>query len=220
MKNSEWGAVAYLSHSSYGRNGTEISLNNYYTSESNPWKTAITGMCTNGTSGDMSTALGNAYNTTIGVLGSTTANMTGIYDLNGCVWERTAAYISNGHTYLSAFGSSFAITEKDTSGYKTLSTKYVTVYPWDSTSDNNENNYQIYKKLKYGYGDAILETSSSGTNTNGWNTDYTIFPADSGPFFRRGGFYADSLHGGEFAFVLADGLPWYGYGFRSVLVTQ
>ena len=220
MKNSEWGAVAYLSHSNYGRNGTEISLNNYYTSESNPWKTAITGMCTNGTSGDMSTALGNAYNTTIGVLGSTTANMTGIYDLNGCVWERTAAYISNGHTYLSAFGSSFAITEKDTSGYKTLSTKYVTVYPWDSTSDNNENNYQIYKKLKYGYGDAILETSSSGTNTNGWNTDYTIFPADSGPFFRRGGFYADSLHGGEFAFVLADGLPWYGYGFRSVLVTQ
>ena len=220
MKNSEWGAVAYLSHSGYGRNGTEISLNNYYTSESNPWKTAITGMCTNGTSGDMSTALGNAYNTTIGVLGSTTANMTGIYDLNGCVWERTAAYISNGHTYLSSFGSSFAITEKDASGYKTLSTKYVTVYPWDSTSDNNENNYQIYKKLKYGYGDAILETSSSGTNTNGWNTDYTIFPADGGPFFRRGGFYADSLRGGEFAFVLADGSPWYGYGFRSVLVTQ
>lgn len=27
MKNSEWGAVAYLSHSAYGRNGAEITVN-------------------------------------------------------------------------------------------------------------------------------------------------------------------------------------------------
>ena len=28
MKNSEWGAVAYLTHSQYGRNGFEIHINN------------------------------------------------------------------------------------------------------------------------------------------------------------------------------------------------
>ena len=28
MKNSEWGAVAYLAHSQYGRNGHEITINN------------------------------------------------------------------------------------------------------------------------------------------------------------------------------------------------
>ena len=33
MKNSEWGAVAYLTQSIYGRNGIEICLNNYYTAE-------------------------------------------------------------------------------------------------------------------------------------------------------------------------------------------
>ena len=220
MKNSEWGAVAYLSHSSYGRNGTEISLNNYYTSESNPWKTAITGMCTNGTSGDKSTALGNAYNTTIGVLGSTTANMTGIYDLNGCVWERTAAYISNGHSNLNSYGSSYANTMENVDGYKTLSTKYVTVYPWDSTSDSDNNNYIVYKNLKYGYGDAILEISSSGTGTTSWNIDYSFFSRIDHPFFARGGPYQSSSNAGEFAFSDAYGAPLYYNGFRSVLIAQ
>ena len=220
MKNSEWGAVTYLSHSSYGRNGTEISLNNYYTSESNLWKTAITGMCTNGTSGDKSTALGNAYNTAIGVLGSTTANMAGIYDLNGCVWERTAAYISNGHPNLNSYGSSYANTTKNVDGYKTLSTKYVTVYPWNSTSDSNNNNYIVYKNLKYGYGDAILEISSSGTGTTSWNTDYSFFPRSEHPFFARGGYYQSSSNAGEFAFSDAYGSPLYYNGFRSVLVAQ
>ena len=28
MKNSEWGAVAYLTQSKYGRNGVEITINN------------------------------------------------------------------------------------------------------------------------------------------------------------------------------------------------
>lgn len=28
MKNSQWGAVAYLSQSKYGQNGTEITVNN------------------------------------------------------------------------------------------------------------------------------------------------------------------------------------------------
>ena len=93
MKNSEWGAVAYLTQSIYGRNGIEICLNNYYTAESSPWRTAITGMCIDGTSGSKSTTLGNTYNTAIGVKGSSTANITGIYDLNGCIWEYMPSYM-------------------------------------------------------------------------------------------------------------------------------
>ncbi len=220
MKNSEWGAVAYLSQSSYGRNKEEINLNNYYTTESNPWKTSITGMCIDGTTGDKSQTLGNAYNTVIGVKGSSTANMTGIYDLNGCVWERTAAYISNGNNKISNYGSSYANTAKNADGYKTLSTKYVTVYPWDVSSDGENNNYTVYKNLKYGYGDAILETSSSGTGYNGWNTDYSSFARLDGPFFDRGGGYYRSSYAGVFAFAYSAGDPWYGNGFRSVLVAQ
>ena len=151
MKNSEWGAVAYLTQSSCGRSGTEVNMNNYYTSTSSPWRTAITGMCTNGTSGDKTTTLGSAYNTATGVKGSSTGNISGVYDLNGCVWERTAAYISNGNT--STYGSSYASTTANVNGYLTLSTKYATVYPYNS-SDINTNNYTTYsgkKSSTYGF---------------------------------------------------------------------
>ena len=222
MKNSEWGAVAYLTQSSYGRNGTEISLNNYYTTESSPWRTAITGMCTNGTSGSKSTTLGNAYNTTVGVKGSSTANVTGIYDLNGCVWERTAAYISNGNASLSSYGQSYANTTANANGYQTLSTKWATVYPYNS-SDSNTNNYSIYSGKKstiYGFGDAVLETSTTGSGSTSWNGDFSCFPNTSRPFFIRGGYYSDTSYAGLFVFNYYNGDPYFSYGFRSVLVIK
>ena len=223
MKNSEWGAVAYLTQSSYGRNGTEISLNNYYTTESSPWRAAITGMCIDGTSGDKTKTLGNAYNTSIGVKGSSTANITGIYDLNGCVWERTAAYITNGSVYLSSYGQSYANTTANANGYQTLSTKWATVYPYNSSSDGNTNNYSVYSGKKstiYGFGDAVLETSATGSGSTSWNGDYSYFPDTSYPFFKRGGCYNDSSGAGLFAFNDHVGGPYCYYGFRSVLVAQ
>ena len=224
MKNSEWGAVAYLTQSDKGRNGTEVNLNNYYTTESNPWRTAITGMCTNGISGDKTTTLGNAYNTAIGVKGSSTANITGIYDLSGCVWERTAAYISNGNASLSSYGSSYANKTANVNGYNTngYSTKWATVYPYNS-SDSNTNNYSIYsgkKSITYGFGDAVLETSTTGSGSTSWNGDYSHFPDTSVPFFRRGGGCGGSSNAGVFAFYSNSGDPWFYYGFRSVLVAQ
>ncbi len=223
MKNSEWGAVAYLTQSSCGRDGTEISLNNYYTTESSPWRTAITGMCTNGTSGSKSTTLGNAYNTTVGVKGSSTANVTGIYDLNGCVWERTAAYISNGNASLSSYGQSYANITANANGYQTLSTKWATVYPYNSSSDSYTNNYSVYsgkKSTTYGFGDAILEISTTGYGSTSWNGDYSYFPDTSGPFFHRGGYYGDTSGAGLFAFGTYNGVPDCYGGFRSVLVIK
>jgi len=66
MKNMEWGAVAFLSHSIYGKNA-EITINNngsYF--------------CTGG-------SCGNAYLTNAGQ--STTGNVYGIYDTSGNAWE-------------------------------------------------------------------------------------------------------------------------------------
>jgi len=223
MKNSEWGAVAYLTQSSCGRNETEVNLNNYYTTESSPWRTAITGMCTNGTSGSKSTTLGNAYNTTVGVKGSSTANVTGIYDLNGCVWERTAAYISNGNASLSSYGKSYANTTANANGYQTLSTKWATVYPYNSSSDSYTNNYSVYsgkKSTTYGFGDAVLETSTTDSGSPSWNGDCSDFPGPSSPFFGRGGCYGDTSLTGLFAFDDTIGGPYYDAGFRSVLVIK
>ena len=220
MKNSEWGAVAYLTQSSCGRNGTEVNINNYYTSTSSPYRAAVTGIYANSTTASETTALGKAYNeTTIGVKGSSTGNISGVYDLNGCVVEYVAGYITNGDSNLSTYGSSFASTTRNMNAYKTLSTKYVTVYPWNS-SDANTNNYNTYKSLKtntYGYGDAILEISSAGTNTNSWNGDYSGYPGSSYPFLERGGNLKNNKTAGVFTYHSYTGEALYLAGFRVVL---
>ena len=79
MKNTEWGAVAYLAESKYGRNGTEIAINN-----SSSYITGTSG----GTANASSSATTYVYNdATNGVLSSTTGNVYGIYDMSGGAYE-------------------------------------------------------------------------------------------------------------------------------------
>ena len=137
-----------------------------------------------------------AYNTENGMKASTTGNITGVYDLSGGLWERAAGYISNGNEYLYSSGNRYSsgnlmggTSEANPNGYQTLSTRDYTVYPYNSSSDSYSNNYNTYKGLltsTYGYGDAILETSSSGSGNTSWNNDYSYFVGTSYPFFERG----------------------------------
>ena len=91
LKNSEWGAVAYLTHSKYGRNGTEIAVNN-----SSDFITGTSG----GTANASSSATKYAYNDeTNGVLASSTGNIYGIYDLSGGAYEYVASYYREGDFY-------------------------------------------------------------------------------------------------------------------------
>ncbi len=205
MKNSEWGAVAYLTHSQYGRNGTEIDINSNeaFITAGGIEKNAIT---TNKAQ-------------------STTGNESGIYDIRGGAWERVAGYITNGNGSLKTYGSTtvsfplVAIFTKDAEGYKTLSTKYSTVYPV-GTSDTGENNRTAYSNANYGYGDAILETSTGYEGSTGWFGDYSYFVVTSNPFFIRGGYYGNGTVAGAFAFHNTNGNPWYHRGFRTVLVCE
>ena len=203
MKNSEWGAVAYLAQSSCGRNGIEISMNNKNLNNLNSkYIYAVTGY-----SGE----------TANGVDASTTNNMSGVFDMRGCVWERTAAYVTNGNDNLK-YGSSYvATTDANADGYKTLSTEYATVYPYD---DKNLGTTYFSKKTSiYGFGDAILETSARTTTTDGWNEDYSGFPYSTIPFFVRGGHCGDTaVIAGSFAFGCTNGGAYGIDGFRSVLV--
>ena len=75
LKNSEWGAVAYLTESQYGRNGTEVTINN------------------NGTTYFTGGGQNNAYVTNTNQ--SSTGNVYGIYDLSGNAVEYVAAGYSN-----------------------------------------------------------------------------------------------------------------------------
>lgn len=72
MKNSEWGAVAYLSKSIYGKED-EVAINN---------------------NSNYLTGGGNYANN---IAQSTNGNITGIYDMSGGAWEYVAAYIDNSY---------------------------------------------------------------------------------------------------------------------------
>ena len=133
LKNSEWGAVAYLTHSKYGRNGEEVTINNSVN--------YITGSAGNSVDAKQEVGTTNEYWSAQGVLASTTGNVTGIYDLSGSSPEYLAAYCSaSTSSNLTDNGSSFA-------SQGGTSTEYATAYA--GTSAN----------AAYKQGDATYETS-------------------------------------------------------------
>ena len=85
MKNTEWGAIAYLTNSKYGRGNTEVWLNNS--------STYITGCAGESVSASEYNGCQNAYNTGLGYHASTTDNISGIYDTSGGAWE----YVMGNH---------------------------------------------------------------------------------------------------------------------------
>ena len=236
MKNSEWGAIAYLTQSAYGRNKIELTINNYYTSDQSPYKVAVTGLAGNSVSETQTSNLSSvyAYNTTNGMKASTTGNVTGIYDLSGGVWDRISGYISNGNNQLindgkvSDGGSSGMLMGTtgiaNVNGYQILSTRNCMVYPYnDLIDDASINNYNIYKNLLsnvYGYGDSVLETSNIGSYSQSWNSDCSYFPTGETPFYCRGCNYSYDSRTGIFAFSNAGGGAAYSSGYRIILISE
>ena len=93
MKNTEWGAVAYLSHSIYGK-ASKLNINN-----NSDYKTGYSSASHNSQEGYDSGVCGKTedvtkpWNTITGHLASTTGNITGIYDMGGGAHELLAAYL-------------------------------------------------------------------------------------------------------------------------------
>ncbi len=254
MKSSEWGMITYLSYSKYGTNGQEIAINNANLNSGGTTRTnstgksgvdsiyGITGM-TGGTtdgpetvvkideirtlSGNTPTATGNIYswNQKGGVSASSTGNMTGVYDLSGGLWERTASYVANGHDNLLTYGESVAY---NSDVLKETSTKYTMVYPFDSSVDNstktdNTTNLDAASNANYAkntkiYGDAIRETSTTGTVASSWQNGYSVFTGLYASFVHRGGYFWDSSHAGRFYFYRSIGNSGFNGGFRPVVV--
>ena len=225
IKNSEWGAVAYLGQSQYGLYNKNIRINNVNMGDNSHFVYAMTGYAAKEEDAANTTNTDAiAWNQTGGELASTTGTIYGIYDMSGGTWERSASLVNNGNSRLNEFGSSLMYSLKDGK-----SSEYVTVYETDTSVDNtgvswtyenllktNEANYKKNTK----YGDAIKETSTAGTGNTSWNGDCSYFAGLYDPFFRRGGGCWDRSGAGLFSFVRADGGSHYNSGFRSVLVAQ
>ena len=153
IKNSEWGAVAYLCYSDYGSipktngSGTYGSANgsswyyNMYTG-AGPKEVKEDGTIDEGRYENF-TEETHGYNTENGVLSSTTGNVYGVYDMAGGAWERVATYLDNGNDYLDRYGQS--MTQEDGATVKyiengTLNSQYSSLWERYQVSDEEKNN--------------------------------------------------------------------------------
>ena len=171
MKNMEWGAVAYLSHSKYGTctdgSCTEVAINSnssYYTG--------------GGTS--------NAYKTN--VTQSTTGNMYGIYDMSGGAWEYVMGNMANSSGSFYPSDSGFVVSPAGPN----FNHKYYDSYTYGTSSTTHGRG-----KL----GDATKETLKTfGSYRGGWYTDYAAFPSSSYSWYIRGGSFSHGSNAGLFYF--------------------
>jgi hypothetical protein len=222
MKNTEWGAVAYLQHSKYG-SATSVRTNNNssnitgYAATEEPTK-GISSSSIDGNSFE-STDLGEDGTYTVNYLNSlssvssTTGNKTGIYDMAGGAWEYTM-----GHTTgASKVGGSSGITK--------LYSDFFTNSSWDkyydkysSTTDTQYNN-RILGDATGEMGPFFSEVDSGGTTRqkSSWYGDYARFTYSGVTWFIRGSHWRSGSNAGTFAFYIHTGAAGLYYSFRIVL---
>ena len=212
-KNSEWGAVAYLSYSKYGKTGgtynidNEVYINNVTyggskTSVRGNGVYAVTGYAGSTRSAGTNTLTADtkldktvgttsyAWYTNEGTQASTTGTIYGVYDMSGTLSEYTSGYMKqeNNSTllnYLKNYGYGFIFTDSTKTTF-VGNTPYVTEYP------AYESGGLIAALGTSKYGDAISETL-------GWFGDWTDNNA-SGPFTARGAGWYSTSYAGVFAF--------------------
>ncbi len=206
LKNTEWGAVAYLSHSIFGIN-KEVTINN-----NNKYKTGYAALPETdqskmpGTYGDGAN-YNTAWNTTNGFTASTTGNITGVYDMSGGAWEYMAAYVAENPK-----NSGFQADE-----LSALEAKFVDVYDKSSTINS-------YEKMILGDATGEMGPFSNYQDGDGvsrwhnlWYADYSHFADASYPWFTRGGHFSNGVIAGQFYFHRHTGAVDGGDGFRLAL---
>ncbi len=177
MKNTEWGAVAYLSHSQYGKYGNIDYTDSYKEIFGNTTTTTGRSEGLPGINkGDKTyiwTDIENRGNGkgAGGAGASTTGNITGIYDMSGGKWEVVAGYTKNGNSNNIGFVADY-------------DSKYFDVYNNDNSSNPTRN---------YGariLGDATGEMGPFYPNgallVSSWYSDTASFIYSGSPWFMRG----------------------------------
>ncbi len=208
MKNTEWGALAYLSHSKYGIN-TEVRINNNSNFLTGYAATDETNQSSfPGVSGTDSTKT-LPYNTETGYKASTTGNITGVYDMSGGAWEYVAGYMPS-----SSDDSGFTSTEL------TTYSKYLDLYSANSTINSYNN-----RKLGDATGEMgpfyfYADKDNNKRYHNNWYGDHSHFVDSTHPWFVRGGDYAYGVLAGQFYFGRSTGGVSAYAGARLVLTIK
>ena len=195
MKNMEWGAVAYLTNSIYGRytnastcieSGCEVWINN---------NEDFTTGCAGSSVSANPVPTCNAWNTTTGVNASTTGNIYGIYDMSGGAGE----YVMGNYNDTISNAGFTSMPEA----------KYYDKY----TGTDSESDF-----TKYHLGDATKETvKTKSSGENAWYQDFSYSVYSSNPWVGRGGSYDYSTNAGVFYFNFYTGSSNDGLSFRVAL---
>ncbi len=216
-KSTEWGLVAMLSQSKYGKYGNpsysgadkEVAINNC--------SNLITGIGgeTVSASESTTTCTTNTYETLKGQAASTTGTIYGVYDMSGGAYE----YVMGVHKDIKvSLGSSNNILVTPLLNFDNqvniiplapeppVGNPYGFEADWYTQKDNAKY-YDLYKSdilaTSYYSGDAIYET-------NGWYRDKGVyFVTETYPWLSRGGWYTGGYDKGIFMFYRATG---YGNG--------
>ena len=236
MKNSEWGAAAYLSHSKYGVN-REVYFNNsssYYTGRSGGnkgGKTPINKAYTDQTSTNQYNKYGYYtwdgyllnYNTNtksstrdLTKVTSTTGNITGIYDMAGGAEEYVMGVFANSNGELwSGYSTSL------NSGFTGLVGLAGTSYTGTAFPDSKY--YDVYKATS-DTTISVLTACNGGvcyghglSETNIWYNDFAYFVSANSPWLVRGGQFSSGSHAGVFHRSYDAGHSNEDCGFHSVL---
>ena len=203
MKNNEWGAVAYLTQSIYGRctsstSCTEVGINNngsYITGYGAP--AGSSNSVTNGT-----------YETILGKDASTTGNIYGIYDMSGGAYEYVMGVYTDGTQNWSGYDSSSNSGFTGCLGSSCSSTYNGLAYP-------NSKYYNSYT-TSTNYTTANLQHAL--IETKNWFGDSANFVIGNNPWFKRGGYYYDGSDAGVFYYFLNNGISYSYNGSRSSLI--
>ena len=208
MKNTEWGAVAYLSHSIYGING-EIRINNNLN--------LLTGYATTTENGSLSETEVAMWNTVTGYLANTAGNITGIYDMSGGAVEYVMGVMKDANGNLmsgwdsisnSGFNGTLLDGSNYTEGIDFPDSKYYDVYNYHTSYTNHSRRI---------LGDATGEMGPFNSYESSWYNDSADFVYSSNPWFRRGGGFDHYPVAGSFYFLSGNGHNYGGISFRLVL---
>ena len=220
MKNMEWGAVAYLTNSIYGRyndastcidSGCEVWINNintYAQGQSGPSITGCVGTSVNADSSNLQNSCAYGYDwKTKGVNASTTGNQYGVYDMSGGAWEYVMAVQKDSSGNVQVGSSDFSTSSLPDS-------KYYDLYEYQAEDGVGYTRYRLGDATR----EVLKNTSSQGANA--WWNDFSYNIYNSEPWITRGGYYNDGYGAGVFIFSRA----WAGENadasFRFVLTAN
>jgi type IV pilus assembly protein PilA len=245
MKNTEWGAVAYLTNSRYGKYGNnsyaglnkELYMNNsssYYTGRS---------MGTYSGNGVLTPTYEYISNGNYTYDGKCSTIYTGISEcssgsINQIITDKTLAYgasttgsiygiydMSGGaYDYVMGLYNPSTLanpsTIRDCSGYSSNYAPPITcpsTAPYDSRYDTTD-----FSNLLTKYYDRYLTSTKingdATTEVSSWNGDYAYFVNAANPWFLRGGNYYSGVYSGAFSFYNVTGSVYSTVSARVVLV--